>query len=78
MLVNSIPFFIFFTIVFLPYFTLWKDKLRAQNLWLLLASYFFYGWVSWEMVFLLHRYNYRVLLYRSGNSCENIRKGFVQ
>lgn len=53
MLVNSIPFFIFFTIVFLPYFTLWKDKLRAQNLWLLLASYFFYGWVSWEMVFLL-------------------------
>lgn len=53
MLVNSIPFLIFFTIVFLPYFTLWKDKLRAQNLWLLLASYFFYGWVSWEMVFLL-------------------------
>ena len=32
MLVNSIPFLIFFTIVFLPYFTLWKDKLRAQNL----------------------------------------------
>ena len=53
MLVNSIPFLIFFTIVFLPYFTLWKDKLRDQNLCLLLASYFFYGWVSWEMVFLL-------------------------
>lgn len=53
MLVNSIPFWIFFAVVLLPYFTIFKNKAKAQNLWLLLASYFFYGWADLKMIPLL-------------------------
>lgn len=53
MLVNSIPFWAFFAVVLLPYFTIMKNRAKVQNLWLLLASYFFYGWADWKMVPLL-------------------------
>lgn len=53
MLVNSFVFWIFFAIVILPYFTIFTKNVRWQNLWLLAASYFFYGWADWKMLPLL-------------------------
>jgi alginate O-acetyltransferase complex protein AlgI len=53
MLINSLVFWLFFAIFILPYFTVWRTYAKGQNLWLLFASYFFYGWADWRMVPLL-------------------------
>ena len=53
MLVNSIIFWIFFGIFLLPYFTLMRGSSKIQNLWLLAASYVFYGYADWRMAILL-------------------------
>lgn len=53
MVVNSINFWLFFAAVLLPYFLLYKAGSKWQNVWLLLASYFFYGWADWRMLPLL-------------------------
>ena len=53
MLVNSIVFAIFFAIVLIPYFSILRKSSRWQNLWILVASYFFYGYADWRMVPLL-------------------------
>ena len=50
---NSLIFWAFFAVVLLPYFTVLRRSARWQNLWLLLASYVFYGWTDWRMVPLL-------------------------
>lgn len=50
MLFNSFEFLIFFPLVLALYYAL---SLRGQNLWLLLASYFFYGWWDWRFCSLL-------------------------
>ncbi len=50
MLFNSIAFIIFISIVFLFYSFI---RLRGQNLFLLAASYFFYGYWDWRFIFLL-------------------------
>ncbi len=47
MLFNSFPFFIFYFIVFFVYFLpAVRSRVKLQNLWLLLASYFFYGYAD--------------------------------
>jgi len=51
MLFNSFDFAIFLPIVFIVYWFVVNKNLRAQNLWLLVASYFFYGW--WDPRFLI-------------------------
>ena len=53
MLVNSIIFWCFFTILLLVYFLVLRNNTKLQNGWLLAASYFFYGYVSIEMCGLL-------------------------
>lgn len=53
MVVNSIDFWLFFAATLLPYFLLYKAGSKWQNLWLLIASYFFYGWADWRMLPLL-------------------------
>ena len=53
MVVNSIIFWLFFAVVSIPYFIFFRKSCRGQNLWLLLASYFFYGWADWKMIPLL-------------------------
>ena len=53
MLVNSIIFWMFFAVFLLPYFTLMRGSSKVQNLWLLAASYVFYGYADWRMVVLL-------------------------
>ena len=48
----SVAFFIFLPVVFAVYWLLGRN-LRWQNLWLLLASYVFYGWWDWRFLILI-------------------------
>ena len=50
MLINSITFWIFFALFLIPYFALSRYKVSWQNVWLLIGSYFFYGWADWKMI----------------------------
>ena len=50
MLFNSLEFLIFFPIVLAVYYAL---ATRAQNAWLLAASYLFYGWWDWRFLGLI-------------------------
>lgn len=50
MLFNSAEFLIFLPIVFAVYWLVKKNR-RLQNLWIVAASYLFYGW--WDLRFLL-------------------------
>lgn len=51
MVINSIIFVIFSVVFLVPYFLL-RDR-KIQNVWMLLASYVFYGWAEWRMIGLL-------------------------
>ena len=53
MLFNSIEFAIFLPTLFVFYWFVTHKNLRIQNLLLLTASYFFYGWWDWRFLFLL-------------------------
>lgn len=53
MLFNSIDFAIFLPVVFLLYWFVFNRKLHVQNLFLLAASYFFYGWWDWRFLLLI-------------------------
>lgn len=53
MLFNSLEFLLFLPIVFFLYWFAFKRSVRGQNILLLAASYFFYGWWSWEFMGLL-------------------------
>lgn len=50
MLFNSIEFALFLPAVFLVYWFVFKNNLKLQNLWVVIASYIFYGW--WDYRFL--------------------------
>jgi len=52
MLFNSIEFLIFLPIVFVIYWLL-KGRLKWQNAFVVVASYFFYGWWDWRFLFLI-------------------------
>lgn len=51
MLFNSITYFFFIILVFALYWSLLRKNFRWQNLFLLIASYTFYGW--WDVRFLI-------------------------
>ncbi len=53
MVFNSLGFFIFLPIVFLTYWLVLKKNLKVQNVFLLLSSYFFYGWWDWRFLSLI-------------------------
>lgn len=53
MLFNSIEFAIFLPIVFLLYWFVFQRNLKAQNLFVVIASYVFYGWWDWRFLFLI-------------------------
>lgn len=53
MIFNSIAFIVFLPIVFLVYWSLRNKPLMYQNLVLLIASYFFYGWWDWRFLGLI-------------------------
>ncbi|MDR0971649.1 MAG: MBOAT family protein [Bacteroidales bacterium] len=52
MLFNSFEFLIYLPIVFLLYWFVFK-QLKAQNLFILIASYVFYGWWDWRFLLLI-------------------------
>ena len=53
MLFNSIDFAIFLPIVFLLYWFVVNKKIKLQNIFLLVASYVFYGWWDWRFLSLI-------------------------
>lgn len=53
MLFNSFAFSIFLPAVFAVYWLIPRDRLKAQNVFILVASYFFYGWWDWRFLTLL-------------------------
>lgn len=53
MLFNSIDFAIFLPIVFLLYWFVTHTNLKLQNLLIVIASYFFYGWWDWRFLSLI-------------------------
>ena len=52
MLFNSFEFLIFLPIVFLLYWFVFRTR-RWQNLLVVIASYFFYGWWDWRFLLLI-------------------------
>ena len=52
MIFNSVEFLIFLPVVFAIYWLL-KGQLRWQNAFVVVASYFFYGWWDWRFLFLI-------------------------
>lgn len=53
MLFNSIEYILFLPVIFSLYWFVFKDSLRIQNILLLVASYFFYGWWDWRFLGLI-------------------------
>ncbi|MCW3126399.1 MAG: rane bound O-acyl transferase family protein [Bacteroidetes bacterium] len=53
MVFNSIVFALFLPLVFLAYWFIFNRNVRLQNLFLIAASYFFYGWWDWRFLLLL-------------------------
>lgn len=53
MLFNSLEFAIFLPIAFLLYWFVFNRKVRWQNLFVVVASYIFYGWWDWRFLFLI-------------------------
>jgi D-alanyl-lipoteichoic acid acyltransferase DltB (MBOAT superfamily) len=53
MLFNSLDFAIFLPIVFILYWFVFKNQLKAQNALIGLASYVFYGWWDWRFLSLI-------------------------
>lgn len=52
MLFNSIEFLLFCPVVFILYWFVFKP-LKARNLFVIAASYVFYGWWNWRFLFLI-------------------------
>ncbi len=53
MLFNSIEFAIFLPLIFVIYWGIGSRRVREQNIALLIASYFFYGWWDWRFLGLI-------------------------
>lgn len=53
MLFNSFAYFIFLPIIFFLHWNVFSKKEQSQNLFLLAASYFFYGLWDWRFLFLI-------------------------
>jgi D-alanyl-lipoteichoic acid acyltransferase DltB (MBOAT superfamily) len=53
MLFNSIEFVIFLPVVFIIYWFVINRNLKIQNLFILVASYVFYGWWDWRFLSLI-------------------------
>ena len=53
MLFNSIEFAFFLPVVFLLYWFVFQKDLKLQNFFLLVVSYFFYGWWDWRFLSLI-------------------------
>ena len=70
MIFNSIEFLIFLPVVFAIYWLL-RSKLKWQNAFVVIASYFFYGWWDWRFLILIAFTS--VCSYASGLMIEKTR-----
>ena len=50
---NSIEYLFFLPIVYLIYWYLLRSSLRWQNVFVIVASYVFYGWWNWRLLGLI-------------------------
>lgn len=53
MLFNSLEFLIFLPTVFILYWYVFKKNVRFQNIFIIIASYIFYGWWDWRFLSLI-------------------------
>jgi alginate O-acetyltransferase complex protein AlgI len=53
MIFNSLAFLLFFPVVFFLYWFIPARLIKVQNILLLFASYFFYGWWDWRFLSLI-------------------------
>lgn len=53
MLFNTLTFAVFFVIVFAIYWFILQKSVKLQNVFLLVASYVFYGWWDWRFLSLI-------------------------
>jgi len=85
MLFNSFAFAVFFPLVFILYWSVFNKKsVRIRNLFLLAASYVFYGWWDWRFLslliisslldFLIGKYLYKLNQSESTHETEIHRK----
>ena len=80
MIFNSLEFFIFLFIVFVLYWLVFKKSLKAQNVFLLLSSYIFYGWWDWRflsLILLSTTVDYFVGIAIDSNKKQSIRKQWL-
>jgi D-alanyl-lipoteichoic acid acyltransferase DltB (MBOAT superfamily) len=74
LLFNSLEFFLFLPVIFLLYWFVFSKSLKWQNLLVLAASYFFYGWWSWKFLCLLALSTLLDYLYGFGVASLNKKK----
>lgn len=77
MLFNSVAFLLFLPVVFILYWFVFRRTLPQQNLLVLLASYFFYGWWSWAFLGLLLLSTLLDFAYGFGVALPNRKKAKV-
>lgn len=80
MLFNTIDFAIFMPIVFLLYWFVFKKSIKIQNLFLLVASYFFYACWDWRflgLIFLSSLIDYSVGLALAKTEQKSKRKALL-
>ena len=53
MIFNSIDFGLFFPLVFFLFWIVFKNTIKARNIFLIAVSYFFYGWWDWRFLSLI-------------------------
>lgn len=53
MLFNSLEFALFLPIFFLLYWFAFQRNLKVQNIFIVVASYIFYGWWDWRFLLLI-------------------------
>jgi D-alanyl-lipoteichoic acid acyltransferase DltB (MBOAT superfamily) len=77
MLFNTAIFFSFFIITFFGYWFVFKNNIKIQNIFLLIASYFFYAWTSWKfliLIFSVSIFNYFLAIHIEKTEKEKKRK----
>ena len=80
MLFNSVEFLLFLPIVFILYWFVINRNLKLQNLFIVAASYFFYGWWDWRflsLIFLSSIADYTIGRLLDTTAKERNRKGLL-
>ncbi len=80
MIFNSLEYFLFLPIVFVLFWFVCKKSIRWQNVLLIFASYFFYGWWDWRflgLIILSSILDYTLGVQIDSSDNEKKRKGLL-